>query len=212
VTAAETTNIIIVFEVIQTDGASVSRGSGHLRRCGSTNGVIFVIRLVVMDGRGNSLGLFQGNLVIIGDGSSRRGSGNGSGMVMLSHFKSGQGGLRVFGEVREVVMPDAGSTTRGGTDTAGSGQTVGFARGSPDLVLCEWEALVDVVHGHEFLLSTASMRTGHGHEIDGIAILSESALAVALIVAETILDADNDPEAVGQQRSAPGRTRHAWLP
>ena len=39
------------------------------------------------------------------------------------------------------------------------------------------------------------MRARHGHEIDGLAIFTECALTIALIVAETVLDADDDPEA-----------------
>lgn len=44
------------------------------------------------------------------------------------------------------------------------------------------------------------MRPLHLHEVDGVAILVEHALTVALVVSEAILDADDDPE-VGEHHA-----------
>jgi hypothetical protein len=92
-------------------------------------------------------------------------------------------------------LSNAGSATRSSTKTTSSRQSMSLARGPPDLVLCKRKAFVDIVHGHEFLFSTTPVGTRHGHEINGLAIFAECALAITLVVAEAILDADNDPEA-----------------
>lgn len=69
-------------------------------------------------------------------------------------------------------------------------------RSRPVRVLHLWEALVDLVHGHEFLLATSAVRAGvdrlHG---DGVDVLAAREGTVARVVAETVFYSYNNPAA-----------------
>lgn len=67
---------------------------------------------------------------------------------------------------------------------------------SPVRVLDPWEALVDLVHGHEFLLAASAVRTGvdrlHG---DGVDVFAAREGTVARVVAEAVFYSYNNPVA-----------------
>lgn len=68
-----------------------------------------------------------------------------------------------------------------------------FARGSPDLVFGEGESFVDLIHGQQLLFSPPA-GTGEVGEINGLSSFGiDQALSGALVIAEAVLDTDDDP-------------------
>lgn len=86
------------------------------------------------------------------------------------------------------------SASRGRLDASCGWQTFVCSGGAPGLVLDEREPLVHLVHGHQLFLSASPMGSGDGREVDRFGtILLVLHPSVAGIVAETILDAHDDP-------------------
>lgn len=80
-------------------------------------------------------------------------------------------------------------------NTAGSRQAFLRTSGHPSLVFGQREALVDLFHGHQLFLPPPPMCPGHGGHIDRFAVLIVLLAAIALIVSEAVLDANDDPAA-----------------
>ncbi len=95
---------------------------------------------------------------------------------------------------RDLVLRPILGLRLGRGDAGRGGQALLLAPRSPGLVFGHRESLVDLIHGHELLLPSASARSSDGRHVDLVAQLGRGAcLPESLIVTETVLDADDDP-------------------
>lgn len=89
-------------------------------------------------------------------------------------------------------MNAVGSTGR--ANTAGSRQSISSALRNPGLVLHHGELVVDLVHGHELLLTPSSVRSRHVFHVDGFTIfVGHVSSPIASVVPKAVLDANDDP-------------------
>lgn len=115
-------------------------------------------------------------------------------MVLLSDFQRGGFcvlGLDYFDDAFFVFHTGCSAVWCG--DATGSIQAFGLARKPPCLVFDERESLVDLIHGHQLLLSPSPVRAWHGYKVDWISINTQHALTVTLVVSEAVFDTYDNP-------------------
>lgn len=90
-------------------------------------------------------------------------------------------------------------------NTSGGRQSISSALRDPGLVLHHGELVVDLVHGHELLLTPSSVRSGHVFHVDGFTIfVGHVSSPVASVVPKAVLDANDDPQVCEDYAKAQG--------
>jgi len=230
VAACQPAHVVIVFQRIEADGASVTGCGEHFRWRGSPDGVILII--IIRAYRVSALNVGHVGLAVVGATETRllqarrtaidRGSGfwpllaDGNSMILLRHFQISGRPCRVSGHAtilrayRACLVYHTRRSARRRGDAASSRQAFRLSCRSPRFIFGQWEAIIDFFHRHELLLPSSPVRPLHLHEVDGVAILVEHALAVALVVSEAIFDAYNDPEVGEHHTKAQRNEEQQW--
>lgn len=208
VATSETTDLVIVVDVVDADGASIARAGEKFVGGGGLDGIVVIVFPCRGRGRRGGLGgsdfgsvlvvrLVRIVLVLNGDRASKI-FGVACG-IRLSLFVDDVG-VRVGGEGLDLgrhsfqhCFLDASGSTGGSGYATGGRQALLFSSRPPRLVFCEREALVDLVHRHQLLLSSPS-RARHGGEVDWFSgFCIDLGLTVSLVVPEAVFNSNDNP-------------------
>jgi hypothetical protein len=210
-TASETTNIIVVFESVNANRTRVTWVREELWRNSRMNMVIIVV--IVHAIRGNLLSdrcsgrvfclwflllridgfiLFGNSLVLL----------SVVGLFIVSNIRSRRARsgvdrvLRLDGRgwQRGIDISDTASSTGWCSHSASGRKTRGKSIGNPGFVLCQWESLIHLIHGHELLLLPSTVWSSrHVVHVDLINVFAIAQGTIAGVVSEAVLDTNNDP-------------------
>ena len=213
VTAGETTDIIVVLQGIDTDGAGVSGMLEHLRWDGSLDLLVFIIHFMFVC-RVVRLGWSQFVILVgfifscFGGGSGRHGRLCCRLLFLSTRFRIRTGLFHRYlcggrewtlcllrlSSNRAFCITQTGRPACRWSSNATFGRQTLFCSGRcPGFVFGQWEPFIDFIHRHQLLFPSSPTRARDGDHVDWIAIFILLLSSIALVVAKTVFHTDNDP-------------------
>lgn len=199
--ASQATDVVVILKSVDANGTCVSRGCQKLGRNSSINVIVVLVVLVVMCSVGilshdTSACLSLGERVFVLDTmvciGRIRSSGYFSsslGLIIRALLLRGNFGNDAF------HASDATRSTGWRRYSSCRRQAILGAVCNPSLVLHHGEFFVDLIHSHELLLTTTTMRPSwHVLQVDRLPIFIQAAqLAVPSIIPEAVLNTNDNP-------------------